>query len=84
MSKRFKQVKVQHFASLVQEIKIDVLTQEEFVNAVEEIYMAIFRHNTNGDFVTETMPNEEGNWKIHNRTQTNAVAKAIAKGEDWW
>jgi len=46
--------------------------------------MAIFRHNTNGDFVTETMPNEEGNWKIHNTTQTNAVAKAIAKGEDWW
>ena len=51
MSKRFKQVKVQHFASLVQELKIDVLTQEEFVNAVEEIYMAIFRHNTDGDFV---------------------------------
>ncbi len=77
MSKRFKQVNVQHFASLVQELKIDVLTQEEFVNAVEEIYMAIFRHNTDGDFVTETMPNEEGNWKIHNRTQTIEQAMEI-------
>jgi len=77
MSKRFKQVKVQHFASLVQELKIDVLTQEEFVNAVEEIYMAIFRHNTNGDFVTETMPNEEGTWKIHNKGQTIEQAMEI-------
>ena len=84
MSKRFKQVNVQQFAILIQEIDISKYTQEEYVDVVEEIYMTIFRHNTNGDFVTETMPNEEGNWKIHNRTQTNAVAKAIAKGEDWW
>ncbi len=84
MSKRFKQVNVQQFAILVQEIDISKYTQEEYVDVVEEIYMAIFRHNTDGDFVTETMPNEEGNWKIHNTTQTNAVAKAIAKGEDWW
>ena len=77
MSKRFKQVKVQHFASLVQELKIDVLTQEEFVNAVEEIYMAIFRHNTNGDFVVPTMPNEEGTWKIHNKGQTIEQAMEI-------
>ena len=84
MSKRFKQVNVQQFAILIQEIDISKYTQEEYVDVVEEIYMTIFRHNTNGDFVTETMPNEEGNWKIHNRTQTNAVAKAMAKGEDWW
>ena len=77
MSKRFKQVKVQHFASLVQELKIDVLTQEEFVNAVEEIYMAIFRHNTDGDFVVPTMPNEEGTWKIHNKVQTIEQAMEI-------
>mgnify|MGYP003637644963 CR=1 FL=1 len=77
MSKRFKQVKVQHFASLVQELKIDVLTQEEFVNAVEEIYMAIFRHNTNGDFVVPTMPNEEGTWKVHNKGQTIEQAMEI-------
>ena len=50
MSKRFKQVNVQHFATLVQELKIDLLTQEEFVNAVEEIYMSIFRHNTEWRF----------------------------------
>jgi len=77
MSKRFKQVKVQHFASLVQELKIDVLTQEEFVNAVEEIYMAIFRHNTDGDFVVPTMPNEEGTWKVHNKGQTIEQAMEI-------
>ena len=77
MSKRFKQVKVQHFASLVQELKIDVLTQEEFVNAVEEIYMAIFRHNTDGDFVVPTMPNEECTWKIHNKGQTIEQAMEI-------
>ena len=77
MSKRFKQVKVQHFASLVQELKIDVLTQEEFVNAVEEIYMAIFRHNTDGDFVVPNMPNEEGTWKVHNKGQTIEQAMEI-------
>ena len=26
---------------------------------VEEIYMSIFRHNTSGDYVIPTMPNEE-------------------------
>ena len=77
MSKRFKQVNVQQFAILVQELKIDVLTQEEFVNAVEEIYMAIFRHNTDGDFVVPTIPNEEGNWKIHNKGQTIEQAMEI-------
>ncbi len=85
MSKRFKQVNVQHFASLVQELKIDVLTQEEFVNAVEEIYMAIFRHNTDGDFVTETMPNEEGNWKVHKSSTTKEeVMKLINEGRVTW
>ncbi len=77
MSKRFKQVNVQQFAILVQEIDISKYTQEEYVHAVEEIYMAIFRHNTDGDFVTETMPNEEGNWKIHNKGQTIEQAMEI-------
>ena len=77
MSKRFKQVNVQQFAILVQEIDISKYTQEEYVDEVEEIYMAIFRHNTDGDFVTETMPNEEGNWKIHNKGQTIEQAMEI-------
>ncbi len=77
MSKRFKQVNVQQFAILVQEIDISKYTQEEYVDVVEEIYMAIFRHNTDGDFVTETMPNEEGNWKIHNKGQTIEQAMEI-------
>tara|TARA_B100000497_G_C7314140_1_gene210791 strand:+ start:250 stop:498 length:249 start_codon:yes stop_codon:yes gene_type:complete len=77
MSKRFKQENVQHFSAYVQEIDISKYTQEEYVDIVEEIYMAIFRHNTDGDFVTETMPNEEGNWKIHNKGQTIEQAMEI-------
>jgi hypothetical protein len=85
MSKRFKQVNVQHFAALVQELKIDLLTQEEFVNAVEEIYMSIFRHNTNGDFVIPTMPNEKGNWKVHKPSATKEeVMELIKKGQVIW
>ncbi len=85
MSKRFKQVNVQHFATLVQELKIDLLTQEEFVNAVEEIYMSIFRHNTDGDFVIPTMPNEEGNWKVHKPSATKEeVMELIKKGQVIW
>ena len=85
MSKRFKQVNVQHFATLVQELKIDLLTQEEFVNAVEEIYMSIFRHNTDGNFVIPTMPNEEGNWKVHKPSATKEeVMELIKKGQIIW
>ncbi len=85
MSKRFKQVNVQQFAILVQEIDISKYTQEEYVDVVEEIYMAIFRHNTDGDFVTETMPNEEGNWKVHKSSTTKEeVMKLINEGRVTW
>jgi len=77
MSKRFKQVNVEQFAILVQEIDISKYTQEEYVDVVEEIYMTIFRHNTDGDFVVPTMPNEEGTWKIHNKGQTIEQAMEI-------
>jgi len=77
MSKRFKQVNVQHFSAYVQEIDISKYTQEEYVDVVEEIYMTIFRHNTDGDFVVPTMPNEEGTWKIHNKGQTIEQAMEI-------
>ena len=62
---------------LVQEIDISKYTQEEYVDVVEEIYMTIFRHNTDGDFVVPTMPNEEGTWKIHNKGQTIEQAMEI-------
>tara|TARA_E500000081_G_scaffold69517_1_gene71594 strand:+ start:331 stop:579 length:249 start_codon:yes stop_codon:yes gene_type:complete len=77
MSKRFKQVNVQHFSAYVQEIDISKYTQKEYVDIVEEIYMTIFRHNTDGDFVVPTMPNEEGTWKIHNKGQTIEQAMEI-------
>ena len=77
MSKRFKQVNVQHFSAYVQEIDISKYTQKEYVDIVEEIYMTIFRHNTDGDFVVPTMPNEEGTWKIHNKVQTIEQAMEI-------
>ena len=35
MSKRFKQVNVQHFATLVQEIVVSKYTQKEYVEIVE-------------------------------------------------
>ena len=82
MSKRFKQVNVQQFAILVQEIDISKYTQEEYVDVVEEIYMTIFRHNTDGEYVIETMPNEEGNWKVYKPTQTKEEALRLIKARN--
>jgi len=85
MSKRFKQVNVQHFATLVQEIDVSKYTQEEYREIVEELYMSIFRHNTDGDFVIPTMPNEEGTWKVHKSSATKEeVMKLIKEGRVTW
>jgi len=85
MSKRFKQVYVQHFATLVQDIDISKYTQKEYVEIVEELYMSIFRHNTDGDFVVETLPNEKGNWKVHKPSATKEeVMELIQKGKMVW
>ena len=85
MSKRFKQVNIQHFATLVQEIDISKYTQKEYVEIVEEIYMSIFRHNTDGDFVVETLPNEEGNWRVHKPSATKEeVMELINQGKVKW
>ena len=77
---RYNEINIQHFANLVKELKIDSLTQEEFDNAVEELYMAIFRHNTKGEYVIETMPNDKTNWKVYRPTQTKEEALLIIKG----
>jgi len=77
---RYNEINIQHFANLVKELKIDLLTQEEFNNAVEELYMAIFRHNTKGEYVIETMPNDKTNWKVYRPTQTKEEALLIIKG----
>ena len=85
MSKRFKQVNVQHFATLVQDIDVSKYTQKEYVEIVEELYMSIFRHNTSGDFVVETLPNEKGNWKVHKSSTTKEeVMKLIKEGRVIW
>ena len=85
MSKRFKQVNIQQFAILVQDVDISKYTQEEYVDIIEEIYMTIFRHNTDGDFVIPTMPNEEGNWKVHKPSATKEeVMELIKKGQIIW
>ena len=85
MSKRFKQVNVQQFAILVQEIDVSKYTQKEYVEIVEELYMSIFRHNTNGDFVVETLPNEKGNWKVHKPSATKEeVMELIKEGKVIW
>tara|TARA_Y100001970_G_scaffold262820_1_gene347535 strand:+ start:555 stop:827 length:273 start_codon:yes stop_codon:yes gene_type:complete len=85
MSKRFKQVNVQHFATLVQEIQISKINQKDFVEIVEDIYMSIFRHNTSGDFVIPTMPNEKGDWKVHKPSATKEeVMNLIKEGKVIW
>ena len=77
---RYNEINIQHFANLVKELKIDLLTQEEFDNAIEELYMAIFRHNTKGEYVIETMPNDKDNWKVYRPTQTKEEALLIING----
>ena len=77
---RYNKINIEHFANLVKELKINLLTQEEFDNAVEELYMAIFRHNTKGEYVIETMPNDKTNWKVYRPTQTKEEALLIIKG----
>ena len=77
---RYNEINIQHFANLVKELKIDLLTQEEFDNAIEELYMAIFRHNTKGEYVIETMPNDKTNWKVYRPTQSKEEALLIING----
>ena len=81
MSKRFKQVNVQHFATLVQEIDVSKYTQKEYVEIVEELYMSIFRHNTKGEYVIETMPYDKDNWKVYRPTQSKEEALLLIKGD---
>ena len=78
---RYNEINIQHFANLVKELKIDLLTQEEFDNAIEELYMAIFRHNTKGEYVIETMPNDKNNWKVYRPTQTKEEVLLLIKGD---
>ena len=77
---RYNKINIEHFASLVQEISIKRYTQEEFVEIVEELYMSIFRHNTKGEYVIETMPYDKDNWKVYRPTQTKEEALLIING----
>ena len=77
---RFNKINIEHFASLVQEISIKRYTQKEFVEIVEELYMSIFRHNTKGEYVIETMPYDKDNWKVYRPTQTKEEALLIING----
>ena len=82
---RYNEINIQHFANLVQEIDVSKYTQKEYVDIVEEIYMSIFRHNTSGDFVVETLPNEKGNWKVHKPSATKEeVMELIKQGKVVW
>ena len=77
---RFNKINVQHFATLMQEIDVSKYTQKEYAEIVEELYMDIFRHNTNGQYVIETMPNDKDNWKVYRPTQTKEEALLIING----
>ena len=78
---RYNKINIEHFASLVQEISIKRYTQEEFVEIVEELYMSIFRHNTKGEYVIETMPYDKDNWKVYRPTQSKEEALLLIKGD---
>ena len=78
---RYNKINIEHFASLVQEISIKRYTQKEFIEIVEELYMSIFRHNTKGEYVIETMPNDKDNWKVYRPTQTKEEALLLIKGD---
>ena len=78
---RFNKINIEHFANLVQDIPVKRYTQEEFVEIVEELYMSIFRHNTKGEYVIETMPNDKDNWKVYRPTQTKEEALLLIKGD---
>ena len=78
---RFNKINIEHFASLVQEISIKRYTQKEFIEIVEELYMSIFRHNTKGEYVIETMPYDKDNWKVYRPTQTKEEALLLIKGD---
>ena len=78
---RFNKINIEHFASLVQEISIKRYTQKEFIEIVEELYMSIFRHNTKGEYVIETMPYDKDNWKVYRPTQTKEEALVLIKGD---
>ena len=77
---RYNEINIQHFANLVQEISIKRYTQKEFIEIVEELYMSIFRHNTKGEYVIETMPYDKDNWKVYRPTQTKEEALLIING----
>ena len=76
---RFNKINTEHFALLVQEISIKRYTQKEFIKIVEELYMDIFRHNTKGEYVIETMPNAKANWRVYESTQTQEEALRLIK-----
>ena len=78
---RYNKINIEHFASLVQEISIKRYTQKEFIEIVEELYMSIFRHNTKGEYVIETMPYDKDNWKVYRPTQSKEEALLLIKGD---
>ena len=78
---RYNEINIQHFANLVKELKVHKHNQKEFISAVDHLYMAIFRHNTKGEYVIETMPNDKNNWKVYRPTQTKEEALLLIKGD---
>ena len=45
---KFTKEQVEKFANIVQEIDINEISQEEFVQIVEDIYMMTFKYTTDG------------------------------------
>ena len=50
-----------------------------------DLLIGAIGNNTNGDFVVETLPNEEGNWRVHKPSATKEeVMELIKQGKVVW
>ena len=67
-SKQFNKHRTEHFARLIQSIDLKSLkSQEDYEKTIENVYMTMFRHNIQGQFVYENPnPNapEDESWLV--------------------
>ena len=67
-SKQFNKHRTEHFARLIQSIDFKSFkSQEDYEKTIENVYMTMFRHNIQGQFVYENPnPNapEDESWLV--------------------
>ena len=67
-SKQFTKQKIEHFATLISGVDLKSFkSQEDYRKTIENVYMTMFRHNLEGQFVYENPnPNapEDESWLV--------------------